>query len=293
MRKPRVCLLPQTGIAAARSVFSRAVIHSPEQKKVAVISEGIAACFRADKHAVDLHGVLQCQHIRSLLMHSRKIHAGEIDKRIMTGKDDVLCLYRAVIRCQPVVFHGADGGVLENSQTVGQCREEFQRMELRLMSESDRTRRRNRQGKLGHKCGRKAQSGCGLRLGAQLLFVGSVDIRAALLQIAVDALGSDERSIFLYRRFIGEGILPCGRFPQRFHQLVINHAVLRGDLCRGIARLSARNPVRLQNHNLMTGFLQFVRDQNACHAGADDRNFAVDILLQGRPFPNRAELRPD
>ena len=226
-------------------------------------------------------------------MHAGKIQAWEVDKGIVTGKDDVLGLYGPMLRHDQVPVNRADRRVLVDGELLRHGAQKFQRMKLGLMGKTDGASHGDRQGRGAHEGGGNPQTGSGPRFRSKQLFVAAVDVCVLLLKIAVDSLGGDEITVCPDGSFVGSGVLHCPVLAQCPDQFIIDHAVLRGDFCRGVSGLAASDAVGLQNDDLVPRLLKCVGNQYPRHAGADDGNLRLPILRQALPGSDLTALGPD
>ena len=109
----------------------------------------------------------------------------------------------------------------------------------------------------------------------------------------VNSLGGDEITVCPDGCFVGSGVLHCPVLAQCPDQFIIDHAVLRGDFCRGVSGLAASDAVGLQNDDLVPRLLKCVGNQYPRHAGADDGNLGLPILRQALPGSDLTALGPD
>ena len=110
----------------------------------------------------------------------------------------------------------------------------------------------------------------------------AVDIGAAFLEVAVNAILLHHAPVFADRSLVRGGVGCCANRPERGAQPTVDQPALRRDFCRGIARLTACHPVRLQNHHLMPVAPERIGAQEPRHPGADDGDFTVQILPKPR-----------
>ena len=289
-RKPPGRLLPQKIIAAAGAVLPAAVAPAPQKKQGAVIAEGIGPLLRTDPHAVHPGGIFQGDDIGAFLVHPGEVHTGEVDKGIMTGKDDLLRLYPSPGRDNLRFFHALDRGVLVNGQRLGNGPEKLQRVELGLVFKTNRPGGGKGQLGLLHESGRQAQSGGSLRFLPELGCVAAVDAGVPLLQVAVDILGSNDAPVLLQGGGVGLGVLSGFLLAQGADQLFVEQAVLAGELGGGVPGLAAGDSLRFQDNDAAARLLQGGGNQNASHAGTDDGNVRFHVAGQSFPLPEPAGL---
>ena len=109
----------------------------PAEKKILlVLSEGKNILALSDIEPIYRSGVLQSEHIRTLLMHSCKMHPWKVNKGKMNSKNNFICSYAAVRRFHQMLLHFFHGSILINLQFLSQRSDKLQRMKFRLTVET-------------------------------------------------------------------------------------------------------------------------------------------------------------
>ena len=72
-------------------------------------------------------------------MHPGKVHAGEIDKGVVAGKDDFFGPDGSMLGLHQMTFYRLDKGVFIDCQFFAKTFDQFKRVELGLVLESNRT----------------------------------------------------------------------------------------------------------------------------------------------------------
>ena len=106
----------------------------------------------------------------------------------------------------------------------------------------------------------------------------AVDVGTAFFEIAVDVFLLHQASVFPDCCLVRSSVGGCACVPERGAQPTVDQPVLRRDFCRGIARLTACHPVRLQNHHIMPVTPERIGAQEPSHPSADDGDFTVQIF---------------
>ncbi len=70
-------------------------------------------------------------------MHFRKIHSWKVDERIVAGENNFLPPNSSSIGFNPMAVNGLDNGVFVYRQFLSKRRDQFERMELRLVLKFD------------------------------------------------------------------------------------------------------------------------------------------------------------
>ena len=153
-------------------------------------------------------------------------------------------------------LHGQNRGVFKDGELVRDGLEKFQGMELGLVLEFHRPCRGKGEGEAGGKAGGQAQGGRRLGLGPELLRVAAIEIGAALLPAAGDALLPYQAPVCPDGGLVGLGIVPGPLPAECGNQVLIDQTVLGGDFSRGVPGLAAADPVGLQHDCPAAGLLQ-------------------------------------
>ena len=199
----------------------------------------------------------------------------------MGGHDDLLGTNPAMIGHGRGADQLTHPGVLINMQAPYNAGDEFQRMKLCLIRESDRASNGERKGELVHQFSRKAQPFQGFHLPLDLTpVIQRIGAGRLFLKIAVNLPA--QLPVCLKRCLVGIKILLCPLDPKLGDQLVIDQPVLAGDLGGGVFRDAAAYGLRLCQHIRHTGTVQLIGTQNARHTAADDQHIGVLISVLSR-----------
>ena len=108
--------LAQLAVAAAVGILAGAVSPAAQQHAAVIAAQGVGVGLVAIVHPVGQGRVFQRQHIGTLLMHPRKIQSGEVDKGIMTGKNDLFRTDPPPRRDEAMSLHTLDRRTLVDCQ---------------------------------------------------------------------------------------------------------------------------------------------------------------------------------
>ena len=216
-----------------------------------------------------------------------------VEERKVRGDDDL-------VRCDAatVGHHGAAvprerGGLLKDVQTLGNRRGESERMELRLMRQTQRAgdgkgqRQRVIEGRM--QPGARHGGPFPLERGG----AGPVeDIGVLFLEPAVDL--SAQPVVPPERGLVGLAIELRGLHAARADQPVVDQPVLAGDLGRRARGDAAHDPVGLDERAGHAGLRERVRAKQAAQSAADDQHVGLQIAAQrgkGRQLCRRQPKR--
>ena len=265
------------GIAAA--LLPCAVGAAAEKQQLAAASDGRAAALRVDKHPGRVRGVFQGQHIRAVLEHFQEIAAVLVDDGKVGCDEDLFRLYPHLVRVDGIAFKAPGGGVLVDLQSGRDPRRQKQRMKLGLVFKLYGPGHVKGQGQtvpVSGLCPDALQ-------GPQLLFqrfavTGGIDKGGLCLHPA----GIVRRQLAKMRNrgLIGLIIQPGGLLVVFTDQLVIDQAVLAGDLGGGVACHAAAYAVRLDQRIICAGPVQRAGAEKPRHSPADNQDVGFQILFQ-------------
>ncbi len=226
-------------------------------------------------------------------MEPGKIQPRHIEEGKMAGKDDVPGLDTSPGGNEPVLFHLLYRSVFIDGQILGKMAEKLEGMELGLTCKTHSPGRRYRDGHMVCILRRQAQADGGLNLFLEGLGIAAIHISAAFFQIAGDLLFPDEGFVCLDSLLIGPGVLSGFLRAQGPDQLLVDHSMLGGDLCGGIAALAAGDAPGLHHSHLTPCLLQQKGGENPRHTSADHGGFHFQIPRQGLTLGNGTALRPN
>ena len=180
-----------------------------------------------------------------------------------------------------------DARVLEDaSAVVGDRRREpdevLRRVELRLMREAQRPRRRERQRCRRDKVGVETETLRGIGLGFDRLHSFRpvrVGVGVPALEVAGDLVPRRQRGNQLDAAMIRFAVESRTLQPERLDQVSIDECMLRRDLRRRATGDLPRDPARFQHRHRVSGLQQQVRRRQAHDATADDRHVGAIRLL--------------
>ncbi len=164
-------------------------------------------------------------------------------------------------------------GLLIYLHFLRHCRQEFQRMKPCLVLKPHHPRNGKGQLAVCPEGSLDPQGFRSLRLPPQKRFLcPGIQTGRTPQEITIYFLFPNQPLIFPYGAFICPGILPRHLMAKGPDQPVIEQIVLRGDLCRGIAGLSASDSICLQDHSPDPRLLQIISRQNPRQSCPDDHH---------------------
>ena len=169
--------------------------------------------------------------------------------------------------------------------------DEFQRMKLCLIGESDRAGNGKGKGNLVRKFSRKAQ----LFKGFQLLFnltpvVRRIGVGRLFLKVAVNIPA--QLSVCLKSCLVGGKILLGSLGSKPGNQLIIDKPVLAGNFGGGVFGDAAAYRFRFRQHIRHSGTVQLIGTQNACHTAANNQHIGAYISVLSRKVRLPSGLLP-
>jgi hypothetical protein len=220
--------------------------------------------------------------------------AGEQESRVVEGQvrreDDVLSIDAPAGRQERCAVDPLCGRPLEHvtaasRDALREREEELQGMELRLVLEAKRTRRRDGQRHIADDLGAEGETASrfGVRLEPAPFFprVGPHICRQPA-EVALDPLVTSPLLDEVDRRLVRFGVQPRLLRAEALHELVVLDAVLRCQLRRRVAGRAPAEPARLDQRDGPSCFLQQERGQDADDSAAGDRDVDADVALEAR-----------
>lgn len=264
-----------------------------QQQEFAAVAEGQAGFLCVQVHAVHVRRAAQRQHIGAVLVELEEVRAVLVEERKVRGDDDLVRGDAPTVGHHGTAVPRKRGGALEDVQPFGNCRGEFEWMELRLMGQPQRTG--DGEGKRQLVLEGRVQPGArhGGPFPLERCTVGFViDEGILLLESAVDLPA--QPAVPPERGLVGLAIELRRLHAERADQPVVDQPVLAGDLGRRARGDAVHDPVRLDERAGHAGFRERVRAQQAAQSAADDQHVGLQIAAQrgeGRQLCRRQPKR--
>ena len=272
--------------------MSRPVSAAAQNQAAVVLPEGQAVFPLVQIHAPKRRRVFQRQHVGALLVELQKIAAVLVQEGKMGGDDKSVRPDDAPVCDGCALFQPPHGGIFIDGQLVGNGRQKFQRMKLRLMGKFHRPHRGKGQRQIFGKLRLCADAFQRLHLLLQLFpVIGGIDIVVLLGKITVDpgAEGAKRGNCLL----VGLQIQRCLFRSKAFGQLLVDQAMLGGYFSGGVLRDAPGDGSRFRHGAVHPRVLQHTGAEQPRHPAADDQNIRPRLSPQRRKTGHPQIIRPD
>ena len=239
----------QSHVASAFPVLPGPVSLAAKQKPIPILPKGELFLPVSNIHTVDFSCPFQCQHIGALLMHSRKIHSRELQKRIMYRKHNLGCQHIPARCSDQMILYFCNYRIFINLKSICQLAYKFQRMKLSLTEEPNRscTIHRNLQMALQRHIDPKPF--CRFCFLHQLPLIFRINKSVCFLKITVYFCFLYDSFVFLHRLLVRLHIFSGGLFSLFCKKCMTEHPMLGCDLCCCVLCLAPSYLICLQHYS--------------------------------------------
>ena len=235
---------------------------------------------------------LQCDHIRTFLMHSGKVHARKIYKGKMCGKDNFVRFHTSTESFHLMSSDFCHQGIFIYRQIPGKRLQKLQRMERSLMRKPHCSCAGNRDFNLLLKGRIDPQfPGCFCLL-SQFFFIRRINVRITLCQVTINSFFPDNSLVLFHCILISLYIIFRLFFAFFLQKSIAEHSMLGCDLCRSILSLASADLICFQNDRAYPGLFQLPCRKDSCYASADHSHICPDLSRQSRSLLSLAGFAP-